>query len=575
MWKKKNKNINTIKDVVLKNTGLTEKDLFGFVRDTIVNLDKSANIVISAIKNHKKITIVGDYDADGVTASSILYLFFTKIGYKNVDVILPRRFSDGYGISANMVSQIKSGLVITVDNGIAAFEEIKTAKDKGLDVIILDHHLAPENGVLPNADVIVDPNAIKGSDFSSYCGAGLAYKLVSKILSKTKNPVKYNEFLEQLSSLAAIGTVADVVELLFDNRNIVIKGLKAINERKVPLGLNVLLDELGKQDITEDDIGFLIAPVINASGRMKDDGAKAVFEVLTAQIDSEKLRDEIKVLIETNQERKELVEKNKIIADRIIEKYKLSDNNILFIYSTKEDKEQFFSGVAGLIAGRLSEQYKVPAFVLSESKDGVLTGSGRCSREDLNLKEILDKASKYILRYGGHKSAAGLSVEKNKIKELKDFLIKELSKPEYQRKDDNNYYDLEISVEEIEESVKELEKYAPFGAGNPKIIFKVKDFKLEPCKNQFFRYMGKNSDTLKLFGKDKISAVGFSLVPLYEELEKPMLMDLYGKLSVNNFMDNKEYQVELLDIEKKETKKTETNFKNNLSQLLNKRLKEK
>lgn len=380
MWKKRGTETD-IPSVIERNTGISISDFINPPRNVYIkNLKEAATRIETAITNNESVTIYGDYDADGITGSTILYRTLTLLGHDKVNVILPKRFSEGYGLSLKAVSMIKDGLLITVDNGITAVDEIKAAKEKVLDVIIIDHHLLRDDGILPEANIIVDPKAIEGSDFSDYCGAGLAYKLAQIMIED-------DFILKQLNSLAAIGTIADVMPLIHDNRNIVIDGLKFINERKVPIGLNILLDELDFLKTDEHDIAFKIAPIINASGRMRDDGAMLAFNLIAH--DSDSLEVLAKNLININEERKNSVREGLELCEKKISEDCLFGDNPLVIYTTNAESNIFQEGIIGILAGKMAEKYKVSTFVLTES-NGVLKGSGR-SYGSVHLKNLLDE----------------------------------------------------------------------------------------------------------------------------------------------------------------------------------------
>jgi len=489
-------NFSNLEDIILHNTGLT-KDEFLNAPDNvfILGLKEAAAIICEAIENNSQITIFGDYDADGVTSSAILYRMLMYLNASNVRVRLPKRFSEGYGISELAIDEIDEGLIITVDNGISAIDAIKKAKDKGIKVLILDHHLGTEDGVLPEADVIVDPNAIAGSEFSKYCGAGLAFKLCQLMVDD-------KAFIEKMNGLAAIGTIADVVDLTMDNRNIVKRGLENINSRKNVIGLNKLFESLSIYECDEGKIGFLIAPIINACGRMRDDGAMSAFRLFVTNdvVEAKTLAME---LIELNEERKKTVAEGMLICDEIIREQCLFGESPLIICSTNDSSEkQLHEGVVGIIAGRLSEKYSCPAFVLTETEDGVLKGSGR-TNDSLHLKALLDSVSEYLLNYGGHAGAAGLSIEKHKFDDFKCAIQDAITSFDSTSSvNDKLYYDLEVSADEIPAITQELKEYAPFGEGNPKPIFKITDIRLVPRGGAFYKLMGNNSQHIKLYGNE-------------------------------------------------------------------------
>ena len=268
--------LKTIEEIILRNTGYDtiEKFLDTDKPYEIKNLDILSDKIKEAIKNGEQITIVGDYDVDGITASSIMYLTLKEMGAK-VKVRLPRRLSEGFGLSEKIVDEIDKGVVITVDNGIAAIDAIKKAKEKGLTVYVTDHHL-PNEGKIPEADIVIDPHLEGTADFENYCGAGIAYKLSSLLVSDKK-------FNNKMAGLAALGTVCDVMKLNEDNRAIVINGMNNMTkEKQQTFGLYCLLKKYYKeQNVTMTDIGFTLGPTLNAPGRLQDKGALESLKALT------------------------------------------------------------------------------------------------------------------------------------------------------------------------------------------------------------------------------------------------------------------------------------------------------
>jgi len=537
----------TVQDVVLRNTGLQISDFTNQKMNYhITNLQEVTHMIFSAIQMNIPITIYGDYDADGVTSTTILFLLLKSLNAQNVTIILPKRFSEGYGLSMKGIDRVHKGLLITVDNGITAIDQIKVAKEKGLKVIVLDHHLRREDGQLPCADLIVDPNAIEGSDFNGYCAAGLTFKL-AQIMSQ-------NEILlKQLNSLAAIATVADVMSLIHDNRNIVINGLANINQGFVPLGLRVLIQALGLSHINEEDCGFKFGPIINAAGRMLDNGAEKAFQLLSSdnEIDAQKLAEE---LIEINEKRKVTVADNLMVCEQIIASDCMYGENPLVVYTTKNETEQFHEGVVGILAGKLAEKYKCPTLILTETETGILKGSGR-TYGTLHLKELLDSVSESLFGYGGHAGAVGLKVKLENIEKFKRTLQNQLAKaPDYTSADiEEEFYDLEIIEEQLPEFMRELKNFAPFGEGNPKVVFCVKNLRLIPCAGKPFRLIGNKGQHIKLFGQH-FDIIAFDMADTYKELGEPITIDVLGYIGENYFNGQTKLQIEAVDIRKSNVK---------------------
>lgn len=557
IWKKRGTE-TTIDEVIQRNTGI---DVAEFLNPptsyTVMNLDKAAAMIRDAADHHEKITVYGDYDADGVTASVILYATIRAMGV-TPDIVLPKRFSEGYGLSMKCVEEINSGLLITVDNGIVAIDQIARAKEKGLKVLVVDHHEPREDGVLPNADCIVNPHAIPGGDFDGYCGAGLAYKLAQELQVSV-------ELEDKLVSFAAIGTVADVMPLIKDNRNIVVEGLKKINQGIMVPGLKKLLELMNLQHVSEGEIGFKIGPVINASGRMYDDGAKRVFDLL---IGGQNYADRMaESLISTNQLRQASVKEGMIYCDRLIAERCLYGESPLILYTTKEDEKVFHEGVVGILAGKLAENFKVPTFVFTETESGILKGSGR-SYGDINMKELCDAVSSTLIAYGGHAGAAGVSVEIDKVEDMKSAMAAYVAAlpvtPE--QADDTVLYDLEIKSDELAKTMQALNRFAPFGEGNPRPVFKVSDIHLSPSGGNLYRTMGEQSQHIKLFC-DGFDCVGFDKTEEYKDAGEPTIIDVVASLSENFFADKVTLQLEMADFQR-----AASPAKTNLSNLLNEKL---
>lgn len=534
---------NNIKEVVMHNLGMSDKEfetefLVPKEEYNISKIDDVATILKNAGNLGQKITIVGDYDVDGISASSILSLVFKKFGW-NYSVRLPKRFSEGYGLSNDIIDEIDSGVLITVDNGITAIDAIKKAKDKGLIVIVTDHHLANADGILPCADIVIDPNAIDNTaDYKSYCGAGIAYKLATHMLD-VNDPL-----LPQLLSLAAVATVADVMPLTGENRFIVKNGLvNLLDKNKRTLGLGAVINEckFGAY-ISAKNIAFKVAPMLNAPGRLHDDGANFSLDLLTCNDSYAKALSMAEELSEMNDTRKNLKSEGVEKLERNMEENCLFCENPLVFY-----EPDLPEGLVGILAGQFAEKYRVPCFVLTDSEDkDILKGSGR-SYGGINIKELLDKNADLIEKYGGHAEAAGISVRRDKFSEFKDALVCELAGLEINM-DDTVYYDLEIDAKDINNALNELEKYAPFGEGNPEPIFLIKNFSVSG-----FRYMQEGM-SVRLTG-GTANAVCFDMGKKYLEMGEPKVLNLVGTLARNSYLSNVTNQVEVMEILPKENAK--------------------
>ena len=539
-WIKKG-DAKSIEEVISRNTGLSIEEFMNPSPKVFIGgLYEAGGVIMDAILDDEQITIYGDYDFDGVASTSILYLMLLSLGHTKVDVILPKRFSEGYGLSSQGVARIDSGLLITVDNGISAIDQIAEAKAKGLKVVVIDHHLPREDGVLPTAaDVIVDPNAIPGSDFCGYCGAGLSFKLACLLLDD-------QDLIEKLSTLAAMATIADVMPLVGDNRNIVLRGLQNINAGNNLPGVSALLEKLNMSYVTEGDVGFKLGPIVNAAGRMRDAGAAEAFNLLVR--DAMYARAAAEELIQLNEARKEVVSRGMEICEDRISADCLFGDKLLLVYTRNSDPENLHEGVVGVLAGRLVEKYKVPVIVLAETEKGILKGSGR-SYGDVHLKELLDTAADILVGYGGHAGAAGLSVSCENVEELRDRLngaMDMYSEGEATDETSVEYFDLEVYAHQVGAVMDKLKRFGPYGEGNPRIRFKIHNVRLMPVQGKFYRLMGNNGQHIKLFGQH-CDLVGFDMAQQYRDANEPLTVDALGYISENRFGSKVTLQVELVD----------------------------
>lgn len=526
----------TVKEVIERNTGIKEEEFLKDMENPYLDgLQEAADCISNYIKNHKEpyIVIIGDYDCDGVTSTSIMYWMFIALGI-TPKTRVPRRFSEGYGLSEKIVDEIPEGdkLIVTVDNGIASYKAIEKAKSKGFTVVVTDHHLPPKdnNGdlILPPADVVFDPHVYpEKSEFVDYCGAGLAYRLAQVLLP--------NVNLVQLLVLASIGTVADVMPLIGANRTLVKRGLEAINKRQNVPGLNCLLGSLNLNDkhIDEDNYGFGIGPTVNASGRLYDDGAQKVINVFTSKSNNPKLTEMADNLVNINNVRKGIVRET---MEKINMELESTDTTRpIVIY-----QEGIGEGIIGIIAGELTERYKVPSIVFTDAeKEGVLKGSGR-SIPEIHLKNALDKISDYILGYGGHAGAAGLSISKANLKEFTEKFIEACGTiPE---RSNDIYYDLELNGNYADVGM-ELLKYAPYGEGNPKILFHTI---LDISKGEY-KEIGDGSHFMIKMEKNTI--MGFGLTQKFKNLNRPQKIECIGNILPNWFNNNLYFKFQLIDFE--------------------------
>lgn len=535
---------NTVEEIVCAKSGLSVDELLSPASTSpkeIENLYEAARLIWNAVKAKEHITIFGDYDADGITSTTILVKLLKRLG-ATVSYRMPKRMSEGFGLCMNAVNELSpGGLLITVDNGVSAIDEIQAARDKGVKVIVLDHHL-PEEGRLPNANIIVDPHIHpEKNGFEHYCGAGLSLKLAELF-------VKPGNFLDELTVYAAIGTIADVMPLVGDNRRIVKQGLSLLSSRNgVGLGLKVLMNEASlPHTLTENEIGFKIGPMLNAPGRMEDDGAQQVVELLLHD-NPMFCKRRATYIININEARKSAVATAVDTAKRIIERDCLYDM-VPLILCLPEVPE----GIVGIVTGKLSEEYRRPCFVFTKSgaDPDIYKGSGR-TYGGVNLKtDLIDPVIGLLIRGGGHAGAAGITIHKDEFLDMVEMMCEQLQGYEIQEADTITY-DMDCSENDVPAICTELEKFAPFGEGNPSPVFCIKNATLSPRAGAYYKLMGANSEHLKLLGKG-FSAICFNMSEKYREIGCPICVDMVGTLSQNHFQFASENQMEAMDIKKSE-----------------------
>ncbi len=371
------------------------------------DMPRAVERIETAKQKGEIVAVCGDYDVDGVTASAILYTYLKDNGY-NVVCSIPKRLESGYGLHNDTIDELKEknvSLMITVDNGISAAEEIEYAKSLGIDTVVTDHHLPSQK--LPDAVAVVDAHLPQCQmEFKDYAGVGIAYMLVCAL-----ERVPCEEMLERYGDLAALGTVADMVPLVSENRMLVKEGLKVLNARK-RIGLNSLVEltTIGDKKIDEQNIAFTIAPRINAAGRMGN--SMRAFELLT-ETDGQKAVELAKEIFDENVLRRATESEITDCAIKQILEQKLYKNRFITVYG-----EQWHNGVLGIVAARLTERFGKPTAVLS-IEGNVARGSAR-SVEGFDLFEALSSCSDTLIQLGGHKMAAGLSVERDKIPEFSE-----------------------------------------------------------------------------------------------------------------------------------------------------------
>lgn len=457
------------------------------MKDVVIAVD----IIKRKIQENKKIRIIGDYDVDGIISVFILYTALKKCG-ANVDYEIPDRIKDGYGINENIVkAAYDEGVdtIITCDNGISAIDQIQYAKDLGLTVIVTDHHDVPfieEDGVRTflssQADAIINPKQIECEyKFKSICGAGVAFKLIEALYEEIGMD---KEECYKLIEFVAIATVCDVVDLIDENRIFVKNGLEMLNNSK-NIGINALKKACGLEDkeITAYHLGFVIGPCLNASGRL--DSAKKGLELLLME-DDEEAKNLAQEIVDLNDARKNMTKEGVDRAINIIDSTDINNDKILVVYIP-----DIHESLAGIVAGRVKEKYNKPTIILTKSEEGV-KGSAR-SIEEYNMFEGLLACKELLDKFGGHPMAAGLSLQEDKVDELRKALNNkcELTDEDLTRK---IMIDSSLPLEYLNlHLIEELNVLEPFGKGNSKPVFGVRDAKITKAM-----LLGKDKNVLKL-----------------------------------------------------------------------------
>ncbi len=556
---------------LLYNRGLKTKEDFAWFFD-LANLDffdpflfndmeKAIDLIISHIKLGNKIMIYGDYDADGVTSAALLYDVFSVFKAK-VDFYLPDRVSEGYGLNKTAIEEIKKEdfkLIITVDNGIRNKEEVDYAISLGLDVIVTDHHTLPEKREdLPNCLTINPADEKSSYPFRYLAGVGVAFKLASALIKKSKLEDKDKERLICKSlDLVALGTVADMVPLLGENRLMVKKGLEALNETK-RFGLQELIKISGLSgNLNSYNIGFQLGPRLNAASRIKHANSALNLLIVKDEQEAKNLAEELN---NRNSERQKVTEELMSSAES-----QINPENIEKIIIVKNSKEDAWNeGVIGLVAGKLSEKYYRPSVVIAKTsevfedehgqKKEIYKGSGR-SIEGFNLVEALEENKDILYKYGGHPMAGGFSIigDHNmllfvdRLRERADKILDEKTlTPKIK-------IDLELDFEDINDLLIEgLEEMAPFGQSNPApkmASFDVKIIDVVKMGNEGqhikFRFLDDKKNSLKNFW-----GISFGGTKKYSELNVGDRVSVVYNLEFNNFNGNRDIQLKIVDIKK-------------------------
>lgn len=488
----------------------------------LTDMQRGVDIVYDAVQAGKYIRIMGDYDVDGVSSTYILYKGLTGLGVK-CDKFIPHRITDGYGLHEPAIRDAYEAgvqVILTCDNGIAAANEIRLAKELGMTVVVTDHHEVPYNDdeagirhyIIPDADAVIDPKRPEDDGvFKEICGAVVAWKFMWCLYRKFGKEDKFNnsDFLE----VASLGTVCDVMELQHDNRAIVKEGLKKMQNTS-NIGLQALLEVLGLRDkaLTSYDYGFKIGPCINAEGRL--DTANEAFDLLV-ETDYQKALEKAAQMRDLNVERQELTKQGMEEACEVIDA-EMQDDKVLVVYLP-----EVHESIAGIIAGKVRERYCKPAFVLTKGDGDFLKGSGR-SIEAYSMYNKMVEVKDLMLGFGGHPLAAGLSLKKENLEKFRQELNARsgLTDADFIPK---IMIDVILPVDFLTQSfIKQLEILEPFGKGNEKPVFAQSNVRATRAE-----IIGKNKNVLKITFNSRNCKSG---VCFHDIEEKEQLLNQNGKL---------------------------------------------
>ena len=538
--------INKLLATILANRGITtEESIRLFLNPTrddfhdpflITDMEKAVERIITAINKKEKITIYGDYDVDGITSITVLKSFLRDRGIE-VDTYIPNRLDEGYGLNNSAIDKIKNKgceLMITVDCGISAIDEVNYANSLGIEVIVTDHHEAGNE--IPKALAVID-NKRKDSTypFRELAGVGVVFKLIQALSIKLN--LKEEEYLKYLD-IVCIGTISDIVPLVDENRVITKLGLMLVRQTR-NIGLQAVLKSSGYSKIDSNTISFGVAPRLNACGRMgKADEALKLFL-------SKNVNEVIQLSKELNDFNRERQEKEKEIYENAIaqiEKEHLDEKNTIILRG-----KNWHHGVIGIVSSKITEKYFKPSILLSFEEDGIGKGSGR-SIPGFDLHEALMQCLDVIEKFGGHAMAVGITVREEHFDEFKEkFENIAISKHIEEILPIINI-DAKINLSDInKEMVESLKELEPFGEGNKMPIFVFKNLKIDSIRalseGKHLRLTLKDNNTI-------VNAIGFNLGQMAEEYRIGDKVDVVGVLEINSFNGVENLQINIKDIMK-------------------------
>lgn len=541
----KEHNISELLSAILVNRNITDKkDIDVFLNPTrkdfhnpylMPDMEQAVDRILMAIDKKEKVIIYGDYDVDGITSITVIKKFLKERGL-DVGYYIPNRLDEGYGLNKEAVEKIANEgytLIITVDCGISGIEEIKYAYEKGMEVIVTDHHEPLEE--LPKCVAVID---CKRKDnkypFKNLAGCGVVFKLTQAISQKLNLDEK--EYLKYLD-IVCVGTISDIVPLVDENRVIAKLGLKLVEQTRNP-GLKALLVASGYKEVNSNTVSFGIAPRINACGRMgKEEEALKLF--LTENIvEAGNITDKLN---KYNRERQEIEKRIFEEALSKIEKQHLDQNNVIVVGS-----ENWHHGVIGIVASKITELYFKPSILICfEGSEG--KGSGR-SIPGFDLHEALCESSEYLEKYGGHEMAVGLSLKKENFQKFADKFEEIAKKAHTEEIESVINIDEEITLKDVNiETVESLKALEPFGEANKLPVFIYKNLKIDSIRALS---EGKHLKLTLKDGNTIINGIGFNMGKYAEEFRISDKIDVLGVLEINSFNGRDTIQINMRDIRK-------------------------
>jgi len=510
------------------------------------DMEKSCIRIFDAIKNNEKIVIYADYDCDGIPGAVILSDLFKKLNYLNYEVYIPERNSEGYGLNIDAVESFKEkgfGLLITIDLGITAVEEVALANSYGMDVIITDHHIP--HALLPDAYAILNP---KVDDYPEkmLCGSGVVFKLVCGFLKKYGEEFSVSTGWEKwLLDMAGLATLSDMVPLLGENRAIAYFGMKVLRKSPRP-GLQKLLSlmKINQSYLATDDVTFMITPRINAASRM--DSPMRAFELLATSDTTEGGALALH-LSKINDERKSIVlHIMKEVKSHFDKREELKDFPVIVMGSPS-----WRVGVLGIVAGKIMDEHDKPVFVWGKDENDVIKGSCR-SPGSVSVVELMTHAKEYFVEFGGHELAGGFAVHHDKVHFLEEALSLSFKEVQKERDIVEATYDLKLRFSDVNiKNNNDLERMEPFGLANPKPVFLFESVKIDKIKK-----FGKNGSgehleiTFSDSTKKGIVAISFfSTVDSFNtKIEEGLSVNLTATFDLSRFRGRPELRLRILDI---------------------------